>query len=162
MIYQIIQLRKLSIIIVEPKVYHHLNSQQFIFHRDLGLQKQKHFKDDDSINNFPRSSSFSRPRVAPTNNANDVQQNISPTNVIKKTTNYATDTDVIRAFKTGEMSSQVQPSLALKSKSTPYLKHDSNDIKSKPVAVLKENSIMQRLLMERQDEPSVRSKNCSY
>lgn len=165
----------------------HLSSKSWVADEEkksLGSKSQEFSRNE----YLPRSSSFSRARVVETSSVKSVHRDDSKSSTVTKTKsttrNYRSEFQpgVIQALRTGAISSETKNKLnvELRSKSTPYLKQESSnerqDIKTelfKPeqsktdvkkadlsIPVLKENSIMQRLLLESQPqgESNARSK----
>lgn len=148
----------------------HLTSKSWVAdreHKCLDLSSE----DYSPANSLPRSSSFSRARVLETSSIKTVHRDDArfATYASKNSSHNSRQggTPVIQALRTGEVSSETKHQLdtTLRSNSTPFLQQVRNNKRLEPkakqsVPVLKENSIMQRLLMESQGqgEPATRSK----
>ena len=148
----------------------HLTSKSWVAdreHKSLDLSSE----DYSPAQRLPRSSSFSRARVLETSSIKMVHRDDArfPTYASKNSVSNSRQggTPVIQALRTGEVSSETTHQLdtKLRSNSTPFLQQVRNNKRletkaEQSVPVLKENSIMQRLLMESQGqgEPATRSK----
>lgn len=148
----------------------HLTSKSWVAdmeHKSLDLSSE----DYSPAQRLPRSSSFSRARVLETSSIKTVHRDDArfPTYASKNNVSNSRQggTPVIQALRTGEVSSETTHQLdtKLRSNSSPFLLQVRNNKRletkaEQSVPVLKENSIMQRLLMESQGqgEPATRSK----